>query len=116
MKTTYFFTTALLILVATTGFADDKNKESKKARNEKATEKSVTKFTSFKAPEFNWGSPEDATIAIENIHAAKMAFALPKFVWGEDTEVTVEEKTAEIKLPAFVWGNPEEVEMPDPLK
>ncbi|MXV17705.1 hypothetical protein [Hufsiella ginkgonis] len=112
MKTTHILTTALLVMVAASGFADDKNKSSKETGNTPLSAKSPVKFKPFKAPEFNWGNPEEVAKNVENTPVTKLRFPLPEFASGENTEATVEENVTKIKLPAFVWGNPGEVQEP----
>ncbi|MXV14388.1 hypothetical protein [Hufsiella ginkgonis] len=118
MKKFTTIVTALVILIATNTFADDK--KGKGGDNPKTAwviespefvwgdpsevdfEQPEISFEAVDLPDFEWGNPAEISLQAENAPAA-VFLGTPEFVWGDPSEeISI---TGPISLRAFVWGD-----------
>ncbi|WP_374165589.1 hypothetical protein [Arcticibacter sp. MXS-1] len=126
MKALTTLTAAALLATVFTASADER----KEARNETAAilmkapafefgtpadlvdaEVEKLKLAAFKAPEFVWGSADDAaSIRISEADMKSASFTAPAFVWGTSEDAsTPEVELLKMDTPAFDWGTADDV-------
>jgi len=101
MKTLKSLTTALIVLISISAFANVEGSSRIK----------------IPAPAFNWGSPEDLDLKEVVLLKNSTAVMAPEFVWGSpedlneaDLQVLKVKTHIDLALPAFTWGTPEDLD------